>query len=645
MKTFYITTPIFYPNDNLHIGHAYTSVATDTIVKYKKMQGYEVKFTTGTDDHGQKIQASAQKASTTPISYVNNIVNNIKSLWDSLNISYDYFVRTTDKNHTEMVQKIFKTLYDNGDIYLGKYKGLYCTPCETFFTATNIIGNNCKECGRPLNEVEEEAYNFKISKYISKVKKYIEDNQHFIKPNSKKNEIINMLEEYKTDLCVSRTSFDWGIPVSFDEKHVVYVWIDALNAYVSPLGFLTENSDDYKKYWPADVHIVGKEIVKFHAIIWPAILMAMDMPLPKQIFVHGHLLLGGKKISKSFGNAVDPGYFVNRYGADATRYFLMREIVFGSDGSLSPEGIVNRINADLANDLGNLLSRTVAMIDKYFNGTLPQNQIVSDFDENLQQLSYKTVLEVEKSMDEFYFNEALRDTWVFISSVNKYIDETMPWLVAKDDNKKANLANIMYNLSESLRIIAILISPLMEVTANEIYRQLNITDDNLKIWESAKSFGLLPKKVKVTIGEKLFPRLDKKLEIEILNKIIGIEQEIEENKQEKQVREESKEIDIEDFIKIKLKVGTVVACEAIKKSDKLLKSQVKVGDEVRQIVSGISRHYSPEEMLGKQVIVITNLKPRKPMGVLSQGMILAAENGEDLGLLTLDKEMNGATVS
>lgn len=520
-KTYYITTPIYYPSDRLHIGHSYTTVAADTIARYKRLKGYDVMFLTGTDEHGQKIQRKAEEKGVSPKEYVDNIVAGIKELWKVMKITNDRFIRTTDKYHEEAVQKIFKKLYDQGDIYKSEYEGWYCTPCESFWTETQLVDGKCPDCRREVELTKEESYFFRLSKYQDRLIKHIEENPEFIQPVSRQNEMLNnFLRPGLEDLCVSRTTFNWGIPVTFDEKHIIYVWIDALSNYITALGYMSEDDSDYRKYWPADVHLVGKEIVRFHTIIWPAMLMALGEPLPKQVFGHGWLLLEGGKMSKSKGNVVDPVILVKKYGIDAVRYFLLREVPFGSDGVFSNEALINRINSDLANDLGNLVSRTVAMIDKYFAGTISTERTVGEFDEDLKAVLFETPGRVEELLDKLQFSSALAEIWKAISRTNKYIDETMPWTLAKDDSKRGRLAAVLYNLAESIRIISILIQPFMPETPKKIWNQLGLEENSPLIsWESAGRWGMYPEDARVKKGELIFPRIDIKKELEELENI------------------------------------------------------------------------------------------------------------------------------
>ena len=653
-KTFYLTTPIYYPSDKLHIGHSYCTVASDTLAKYKRLRGYDVRFMTGTDEHGQKIERIATSLGITPKEYVDKVVAGIKELWKSLDISYDRFIRTTDKDHVEGVKRIFKALYDKGDIYKSEYEGWYCTPCESFFTEHQLVDGKCPDCGRDVERIKEESYFFRLSKYQDRLIKYIEDHPDFIQPPSRQKEMIaNFLKPGLEDLCVSRTSFTWGIPVEFDPKHIVYVWVDALSNYITALGYGTDHDELFKKYWPADVQIVGKEIVRFHTIIWPAMLMALDLPLPKQVFGHGWLIIDGGKMSKSKGNVVDPKVLIERYGLDAVRYFLLREIAFGQDGNFTNEALIQRINSDLANDLGNLVSRTVGMIDKYFGGKLPANQAETEFDADLKAVAAEAVVKFEEYMDKMMFSDALESLWTLIRRTNKYIDETQPWVLAKNEEDMPKLAGALYNVAESIRIVSIMLQPFMPKAPKLMQAQLGIEKDTAILeWDTIKTWGLLPKELKVEKGPAIFPRIDMKKELVELAEAIKKAQEDtivnkvkrEEAKQAEAEKEKAEEITIDDFAKVHLVTGEVIASEAVKGSSKLLKNTVKVGENVRTILSGIAKHYSPEEMVGKKVVIVENLAPRKMMGEMSNGMILCAEdeNG-NLSLLTDDKQFESGS--
>ena len=653
-EKFYITTPIYYPSDKLHIGHSYCTVATDTMARYKRLRGYDVKFLTGTDEHGQKIERIAEKQGITPKQYVDKIVSGIKDLWKELDISYDHFIRTTDDYHVKSVQKIFKQLYDQGDIYKSEYEGWYCTPCESFYTDVQLVDGKCPDCGREVERLKEESYFFRLSKYQDRLIKYIEEHPEFIQPQTRQNEMINnFLKPGLEDLCVSRTSFNWGIPVTFDPKHIVYVWVDALTNYITALGYGSDDDSEFKKYWPADVHVVGKEIVRFHTIIWPAMLMALDLPLPKQVFGHGWLIIDGGKMSKSKGNVVDPKVLVDRYGVDAIRYFLLREIAFGQDGNFTNEALIQRINSDLANDLGNLVSRTVGMIEKYFDGKIPSDREETEFDASLKDTAKAVTEKVDTLLDKMLFSDALTEIWTLIRRSNKYVDETQPWVLAKDDSQKAKLANVLYNLSEAIRIVSVLIQPFMPNTPKLIWKQLGVSEGEATTWDSAKTWGVLPADTVYTKGDVIFPRIDMKKELAELEAAMKAAQAASVANQEKKAEEEQKEepvpeITIDDFDKIKLKVGTVIASEKMPGSKKLLKNQIKIGNETRQILSGISPNYTPEEMVGKKVIVLTNLPPRKMMGEMSYGMILVAEDeNRELSLASVDKAdfADGSSIS
>ncbi|ALN77805.1 methionine--tRNA ligase [Staphylococcus agnetis] len=650
--TFYITTPIYYPSGNLHIGHAYSTVAGDVIARYKRLQGYDVRYLTGTDEHGQKIQEKAQKAGQSEIEYLDGMIDSIKALWKKLDISNDDFIRTTEKRHTEVVEKIFEKLLEQGDIYLGEYEGWYSVPDETYYTETQlvepvyengkIVGGKSPDSGHEVELVKEESYFFKLSKYTDRLLAFYDEHPDFIQPPSRKNEMINnFIKPGLDDLAVSRTSFDWGVKVPSNPKHVVYVWLDALVNYISALGYLTDEDEMFKKYWPADIHLMAKEIVRFHSIIWPIILMALDVPLPKKVFAHGWILMKDGKMSKSKGNVMDPNVLIDRYGLDATRYYLMRELPFGSDGVFTPEAFVERTNYDLANDLGNLVNRTISMINKYFDGQLPAYQGPQhELDKDMEQMALDTVNAYHESMDNLQFSVALATVWKFISRTNKYIDETTPWVLAKDDTQKEMLGNVMAHLVENIRYAAVLLRPFLTHAPYQIFDQLNIQDQALHEFDSLKAYGQL--KDDITVSSKptpIFPRLDVAAEVEY------IKASMQPPKPEVEDVPAKAQIDIKDFDKVEIKAATIIDAENVKKSDKLLKIQVDLDHEQRQIVSGIAKFYQPEDIIGKKVAVVTNLKPAKLMGQKSEGMILSAEKDGVLSLVSLPNAVpNGAII-
>ena len=625
-KKYYITTPIYYPSGNPHIGHCYTTVACDSIARYRRMQGYDVMFLTGTDEHGLKIEQKAAEKGVTPKEYVDEIVEIFKNLWKYMNISYDRYIRTTDDYHIETVQKIFKELYDKGYIYKGEYKGKYCTPCESFWTDSQLIDGKCPECGRDVVEAKEEAYFFKMSPFADRLEKLLTETD-YLQPRTRATELVNnFIKPGLEDLCVSRTSFKWGIPVTFDEKHVVYVWIDALSNYISALGFYNDAYNDYEKFWPADVHMVAKDIMRFHAIIWPAMLMALEQPLPKHLAVHGWITFNGQKMSKSLGNVVDPLVLGERYGADSIRYHILREMALGADSSFSNEIMINRINSDLANGLGNLVSRTVAMVDKYFGGTLPTERQSGEFDDDLIAQATALRAAVDGYIDQTQLNLALAEIFKVVSRANKYIDETAPWILAKDEANKIRLATVLYNLLETIRIVSTFLSAFMPTTMPIVWEQIGALE-NERTYENAGKFGVLRGDVTIKKGDIIFPRIDVEKEIEALNEIISANLPKEESEEEQiEVQPAAPEIEFDDFMKVDIRVAKVTECEKVKKSKKLLRLQLDDGMGGRQVVSGIAQWYTPEELIGKKVMVIANLKPAKLCGVESNGMICAADS-------------------
>ena len=630
-KTFYVTTPIYYPSGRLHIGHTYTTVAADAISRYKRFAGFDVRFLTGTDEHGEKIQKKAREMGLEPIIYLDNMISDIKKLWNVMEISYDDFIRTTESRHEERVQKIFQKLYDQGDIYLGEYEGHYCVECEAFWTESQLEDNKCPDCHREVESKKEQSYFFRLSKYQDRLIEYYEQHPDFCFPESRKNEMLNnFLKKGLEDLSVSRTSFDWGVKVPFDERHVIYVWIDALCNYITALGY-PDNTKEMQAYWPANMQIVGKEIMRFHTIIWPALLMALDLPLPQKVYGHGWILFSDDKMSKSKGNVVYSEPIIERYGIDALKYFLLREFVFGQDGNYTNRGFLTRINSDLVNDLGNLLSRTVSMVEKYTDGIVMEYNASTEFDESLETIINELFEKFDEAMENMQFNEAFEELWKLVRRANKYIDETMPWKLAKDDTKQEELRSVLYHLIETLRVVAVFLRPMLTITSDKILEQINIPVEEATL-DSVKVFGGYPFETKVKRGENLFPRLDIEKELQEMELLFV------DKKEESTSTPHKDEITIEDFDKIELRVAKVLECEQHPKADKLLVFKLKVGSEERQIVSGIAKFYKPEDLIGKKLVVVLNLKPVKLRGVVSEGMILSAATEDDTSLVTISAE-------
>ena len=644
-QTFYITTPIYYPNGKLHIGHAYSTIAGDAMARYKRLRGYDVMYLTGTDEHGQKIQEAAEKAGLTPQKYVDEMIAQIKKLWKKLKITNDDFIRTTENRHKVIVQQIFEKLLEKGDIYLDEYEGWYCKSCESFFTEFQLEDGKCPDCGREVEKVKEESYFFKMSAYADRLVEYYEANPEFIQPESRKNEMINnFIKPGLEDLAVSRTTFDWGIKVPSNPEHVVYVWIDALTNYITALGYGTENPSKYEKYWPADVHIMSKEIVRFHTIYWPIMLMALDLPLPKKVFAHGWILMKDGKMSKSKGNVIYPGELVDRYGLDALRYYLLREVPFGADGVFTPEAFVERTNFDLANDFGNLLNRTVAMIDRYFDGEI--SAYVSHEtteDDSLEKTMKEVIREVEEAMDNMEFSVALSSIWRLISRTNKYIDETAPWVLAKDEAQKERLGNVMAHLAESLRISGILLKPFLTESPDQVFTQLGIVNQDITKWEDLYELGLIKAGTKVVKGEPMFPRLDVEAEVEVIKELMN--KSVVQPATKTSVVPTKPEIEFPDFTQLDMRVAEIIEAEKMKNADKLLKIQIDLGGEKRQIISGIAKYYEPEVLVGKKVVCVVNLKPVKLRGEMSEGMILSAKDSDgNLVLTAIDSDLPAGSV-